>query len=64
MGKGHIVRTYKVPESGARHTHKKKVTSFVWGTLGCFNLLSDVPKVKNSICSPRDPLIWFTWFPK
>ena len=38
MGKGHIVRTYKVPESGARHTHKKKVTSFVWGTLGCFNL--------------------------
>ena len=34
------------------------------GALGCFNLCSDVPKVKNFICSPTDPLIWFTRFPK
>ena len=32
--------------------------------LGCFILCSDVPKVKNFICSHPDPLIWFTRFPK
>ena len=36
----------------------------VCGGLGCASLCSDVPKVKFFICSPSDPLIWFTRFPK
>ena len=39
---------------------KEEIAAF----LGCSNLFSDVPKVEIFICSPSDPLIWFTRFPK
>ena len=57
--------TSLVPELFCFLLTEIKIWRFWVPLVGCFNLFSDVmSKVKNFICFPYDPLIWFTWFPK